>query len=60
MMYMALDMGISAVEFWNEFTPRGILLLARQRVKIEKRNAPARPGTRPKSAPMPKIARIPR
>lgn len=33
LMYMALDMGVSVQAFWQDFTPKGILMLVRQRVK---------------------------
>ncbi|MBR7040677.1 MAG: hypothetical protein IKI24_02420 [Clostridia bacterium] len=61
MLYTALDMGISAVEFWDEFTPRAILILARTRKRLENRTDARAGGRRkPDKGPMPKINRIPR
>ena len=60
MMYMALDMGISAGDFWELFTPRGILLLVKQRNKLNRKIQKAKPETRAHAAPPPRINRIPR
>ena len=60
MLYTALDLGISATEFWEEFTPRAVLLLAKARSKTERQNRPAKPGSAPQKGPLPKINRIPR
>lgn len=59
-MYMALDMGISAGDFWELFTPRGILLLAKQRAKLNRKTQKAKPEKRTQAAPPPRIARVPR
>lgn len=60
---MALDMGIGAKDFWEEFTPKGVLLLAKQRAKLDRR----KPGKAKKPAertqdiqPEVRINRIPR
>ena len=54
-------MGISANEFWDEFTPRAILILAQTRRRFGNRSDAPTPGRRkPDKGPMPKINRIPR
>ena len=61
MLYTALDMGISANEFWDEFTPRAILILAQTRRRFGNRSDAPTPGRRkPDKGLMPKINRIPR
>ena len=60
MLYMALDMGISAEDFWELFTPRGILLLVKQRAKLNRKTQKAKPEKRTQAAPPPRIARVPR
>ena len=57
---MALDMGISARDFWEEFTPKGILLLAKQRMKLNRKAEKAKPAKRQQALPAPRINRIPR
>ncbi len=60
MLYMALDMGISARDFWEEFTPKGIQLLAKQRMKLNRKAEKAKPAKRQQALPAPRINRIPR
>lgn len=54
-MCTALGLGISAGDFWNEFTPKGILLLVKQR------NRSLRAGKKGSGGEAPvRVGRIPR
>ena len=60
MLYMALELGIGAAEFWDEFTPRAILLLAKQKVAALGNRSHGKGWRGQRNAPLPKINRIPR